>query len=168
MKVHSTRGRTVVGGAALAAVLGVASVAAACVPGQGHYSDPTRFKVTPTSGGTGTQMTAVGNDLEHGNWPYQIKLINGTYTTDGTVVTNYDGRCGRDGIYQTSAKTNDAVGHMPVHNAPWTDHDFNHPFVLNALGLPAGPAFFCAIPGLEPTTSSNRGTEAYLTGFTII
>ncbi len=167
MKIRSTQGMVVVGGAALAVLLGVASVAWACVPG--HISDSNRFNVTPGSAGTGTLMTAVGNDLERGNWPYTIKLTDGALPTN---LSTYNGKCGREGRHQTVARTGDTPGHPLYHSntasEPWTDHDFNQLFVLNAAGLPDGPAHFCAIPGQEPTTSAQLGTQAYLKGFSII
>lgn len=171
MKIQVTRGRSVVGAVVPAVVLGVASVAAACIPGQ---ENTTNFVVTQASGRTGDLMQATGTDMERGNWPYTIKLFPGAYNS-----STYDlrSRCGTTGIPQTVAKTSDGTlaSHLdnrdPLYHTAtedgWAEHDFNVTFVLNA-GAYAGPAHFCAIPGAERNSSSVVATIPYFdTTFTV-
>lgn len=173
MKIGLTRGRAVLGGATVAVVVAIASVASACVPG--GVTNFTKLTISPATGMTGDRLTATANNFERGNWPYMVKVVTGTWdsTSDATKA-----RCGREGLFQTEAKTGDNPNHPLTHppfTAPfessggWDAHDFSQPFVLNAAGLPAGTAYFCAIPGAEPNTSGAQGTEVYVDeGFTVV
>lgn len=109
-------------------------------------------------------MVAAGNDLVRGNWPYMIKLRSGAYPNSGNSDADYEQRsmCGKVGVFQIEAKTADDPSHPPTHppygaNYDRTPHDFTQPFVLNAAGMKPGAAYFCAIPGAEPTTSEALG-----------
>lgn len=147
MKMVSRRRGVSLLAMAMAGVLAVGSVAWACVVNL----DLNKFRVNPAPGvsapyGTGDTMIATGNVLEKANWRYYIKLRAGTYSS----ATTLDRRnCGDMGTVQTVAVTN-------------ASHSFSHSFRLMTGGqagqsgtpVPVGPAYFCALPGLQAETST--------------
>lgn len=150
------KARIVCGATAVAVVLGAASVALACVPGNA-YVDHDKFVVESQTGKAppyklGDAMIARGGTnntfVEKKNHPYTIKLFGGPFDASTDELKR---RCGDLGIYQTTAMSN-------------SSHRFTQPFTLNTAGiLSPGTAHFCALAGLQKETSTAlNATEFYI------
>ena len=146
----------------MALVLGVASVAAACVPNV----DTTNFKVktlsgtNATTGSAGTLLRAVGTNIERA-WPYQVKLFIGGAFDQSTP--DLKKRCGETGIPQVVATA--TYGPDPKVINAYGQNQFDQPFVLVAQpeNGPAplhGPAHFCAVPVWNKTGGDLSGLFA--------
>lgn len=138
MKIAFGRAGAMLGGGAAALVVGVASVASACVP---NVEVNTEFLVKKgscagslaASASVGNTLWACGTGIENRDWTYQVKLYLGDHFDQSTNELRR--RCGDLGVFQTEAKTTDVA---------WNSNTFTKDFKLQAA-LP-GPAHFCALP----------------------
>lgn len=154
MGIRVTRGRVVASAAIMAVVLGMASVAWACVgnPNETKFDvkDATGT-VDATQGTTGQTLRAVGSDIDAPNSNYYVKLIAEPFLYDPNNP-NKDAlqRCGRYGTLQTVAKT----GPGRDYPSQRLTSSFNQPFTLtmSAAGMAVGPrdSHFCALAALDP------------------
>lgn len=151
-------------GTALITVLGLASAAWACVA-YVYVDEPTRFKVTPVSPtssnqyGQGSMFLAQG-DFEKPNHIYTLKLRSGSFPSppadpNSPVYKVQKRNCGDLGTIQS-----------PPGLKTSSSGDVYQKFPLNVAGQVPGPAYFCALPGLQKETgewpSPLYGSEYYI------